>query len=69
MVNEFRKKKKTQLDKLIAFYFLLFTDHTTNTVDGRYMFLETSKGSNGDRARQISPLYRKSSRTCMFTFW
>ncbi|CAF1639090.1 unnamed protein product, partial [Adineta ricciae] len=44
-------------------------DHTTHSVNGTYIYLETSDGVNGDKARLISPLYRKSSKTCMFTFW
>ncbi|CAF4821317.1 unnamed protein product, partial [Rotaria sp. Silwood2] len=45
------------------------TDHSTNSINGTYIYLETSTGSFGDRAHFISPLYRKSSKTCKFTFW
>ncbi|CAF0718676.1 unnamed protein product [Adineta steineri] len=45
------------------------TDHTTHSVNGTYIYLETSTGFTGDKARLISPIYRKSSKTCMFTFW
>lgn len=48
---------------------LFATDHTTNSATGTYIYLETSEGVYGDRARLISPLYRKSSKTCTFTFW
>ncbi|CAF1456361.1 unnamed protein product, partial [Rotaria sordida] len=45
------------------------TDHSTGSVTGTYIYLETSTGNFGDRAHLISPLYRKSSKTCKFTFW
>ncbi|CAF1046788.1 unnamed protein product [Didymodactylos carnosus] len=45
------------------------TDHTTLSTDGNYIYLETSDGITGHKARLISPLYRKSSKTCAFTFW
>ena len=50
-------------------HFLFSIDHTTNSEIGTYIYLETSEGIYGDRARLISPLYRKSSKTCAFTFW
>ena len=49
--------------------FFVRVDHTLNSVNGTYIYLETSSGLNGDRARLISPLYIKSSKTCSFTFW
>ena len=44
-------------------------DHTTNSSSGRYIYLERSDGIATPRARLISPLYRRSSKTCKFTFW
>jgi hypothetical protein len=51
------------------FFSRLCSDHTTLSINGTYIYLETSNGIYGDLARLISPLYRKSSKTCMFTFW
>ncbi|CAF4840990.1 unnamed protein product, partial [Rotaria sp. Silwood1] len=45
------------------------TDYTTHSINGTYIYLETSDGNFGDRALFISPLYRKSSKMCKFTFW
>jgi len=65
MVNKLLISSKTE--HFIFIYF--FLDHTLNTVNGTYIYLETSSGTNGDRARLISPIYRKSSKICSFTFW
>jgi hypothetical protein len=45
------------------------TDHTTASLTGRYIYLQVSDGIASHHARLISPLYRRSSKTCKFTFW
>jgi hypothetical protein len=44
-------------------------DHTTNTTNGKYIYLQIGDGIASHNARLISPLYRRSSKTCKFTFW
>lgn len=34
-------------------------DHTTGTNQGYYMYIETSYGTVGDRARMLSPVFKK----------
>lgn len=42
-------------------------DHTTGTNQGYYVYIETSYGSVGDRARLVSPLFQKVGN--FFEIW
>lgn len=41
-------------------------DHTTGTNQGYFMYIETSFGSVGDRARLLGPLFKKVRLTFNF---
>lgn len=60
---------KSDSTRIMRSFNLSRIDHTTLSINGTYIYLETSDGTFGDRARLISPLFRKSSKTCKFTFW
>lgn len=45
-------------------------DHTTNSSQGYYMYIETSfPRRQGDKAQLYSPLYQEPATACTFSFW
>ena len=45
------------------------TDHTTNSENGYYMYMDPRFKSVGDLARIISPIFNQAGTKCSFTFW
>nr|XP_014344169.1 PREDICTED: MAM and LDL-receptor class A domain-containing protein 1-like [Latimeria chalumnae] len=44
-------------------------DHTTNTTQGYYLYVDSSRGSPGDRAMLVSEIFESVPEGCCLTFW
>ncbi|CAF0808194.1 unnamed protein product, partial [Brachionus calyciflorus] len=45
------------------------TDHTTDSENGKFMYLDPKNKNPGDLARLLSPIYFQAGQTCQFEFW
>ncbi|KAJ8050664.1 MAM and LDL-receptor class A domain-containing protein 1 [Holothuria leucospilota] len=45
------------------------TDHTTNHIDGQYVYVDGTLSSLNQHARLISPTYGQTGNTCSMSFW
>jgi hypothetical protein len=44
-------------------------DHTYNSGQGYYMYVDASNGTQNSKAAFLSPLLQSSSATCQLSFW